>query len=75
MEQGRTDRVIMTCRKCKIYGLRLRLRMRGRDPIIWQVSTGIALRPYLCCMYHEDMLIAKGGWDGSGNRQNKEARV
>lgn len=71
--QSKADRVIIACHGCRVYGFRLRRRMRGKDPVIWRIHSGIRLRPYLCCQEHEDMLIARGGWNGTGERQNKEA--
>lgn len=70
---GKTDREITACRRCRVYGFRLRRRMRGNDPIIWRVHNGRRIIPVLCCPGHEDALIARGGWDGTGERQNKEA--
>jgi hypothetical protein len=45
--------------------------MRGKDPVIWMIHTGTRLKPYLCCQEHEEILIARGGWNGTGERQSE----
>lgn len=58
----------------------------GADPIIWWIYNGMSLNlgsgqgsidmssRVVCCPEHEDALIARGGWDGTGERQNKEVK-
>lgn len=54
----------------------------GWDPIIWWIYNGMSFDPgsgigkidfserVVCCMKHEEELIARGGWDGTGERQS-----
>jgi hypothetical protein len=53
----------------------------GWDPITWTIHSGNELMmpnmgPFplhvqvVCCMEHEEALIARGGWDGTGERQS-----
>lgn len=79
----------MNCEGCRIFDPQnqrsVKARMKkGWNPIVWNVyngrsvSTGkgdhIQLSSYIiACKMHEDVLIAGGGWDGTGKRQNTEA--
>jgi hypothetical protein len=59
-----------------------RLR-QGWDPITWYIHTGMSLNlgeglgeiaftsEVTCCMEHEERLIERGGWDGTGERQSE----
>jgi hypothetical protein len=73
--------------RCSIFdpdsqrSVRRRLE-KGWDPIVWTIHNGSELMsahhdpiPFhsqvVCCPEHEDKLIARGGWDGTGERQSK----
>jgi hypothetical protein len=54
---------------------------KGWDPIVWWIYNGSSLMSsnhppiplssrVVCCLKHEDALIKRGGWDGTGERQN-----
>lgn len=57
---------------------------KGWDPIVWWIYNGMSLdvghgigplqlsSRVVCCVEHEDALIERGGWNGTGDRQNKE---
>ena len=77
--------------RCKIFdpdsqrSVRRRLE-KGWDPIVWTIHSGSELMSadhdpipshlqVVCCPKHEDTLIERGGWDGTGDRQSKEAKA
>ena len=77
--------------RCKIFdpdsqrSIRRHLK-KGWDPIVWTIHSGSELMSpdhdpitfhsqVVCCPEHEDALIERGGWDGTGDRQNKEAKA
>jgi hypothetical protein len=56
--------------------------MQGWDPITWWIHSGMSINvpgvgeiPFTsnvhCCMEHEERLIERGGWDGTGERQSE----
>lgn len=60
--------------------VRRRLK-KGWDPIVWTIHSGSELMsrghepiPFhsqvFCCPKHENALIERGGWDGTGERQS-----
>jgi hypothetical protein len=70
---------INSCSRCKVFKTG-KLRTIGRklirrDQIIWDVhskrKTGSAIVHVrvVACKVHEDALIERGGWDGTGDRQ------
>lgn len=78
------EREIIDCDGCMIFNPNRRPWKRrlanGRDPIVWIIHTGNSIMDkdsdntpihsrIVACRPHEDALIERGGWDGTGVRQ------
>jgi hypothetical protein len=87
--QSALDREVYNCEHCRVFdpenqrSTQERLN-KGWDPIIWWIYNGMTLDAghgtiihlssrIVACLPHEEVLIANGGWDGTGERQYKVA--
>jgi hypothetical protein len=75
------EREIIECDDCVVFDpdrrpWKRRLK-RGWDPIVWLIHNGRSResddatmhQQVVACRRHEDALIERGGWDGTGVRQ------
>jgi hypothetical protein len=86
ISQSALDKEVYECSDCRIFdpdhqpSVAEKLN-NGWDPIVWLIYNGMSLgvpglksiqlsSRIVACPRHEDMLIANGGWDGTGVRQN-----